>query len=64
MSETGIRADWASKDYYAVLGVDKKATQTDIKTTWPDGSTRFAILTASVPETNIYTIANMTDSER
>ena len=31
MSETGIRADWASKDYYAVLGVDKKATQTDIK---------------------------------
>jgi molecular chaperone DnaJ len=31
VSETGIRADWASKDYYAVLGVDKKATQTDIK---------------------------------
>ncbi|HEY3528744.1 MAG TPA: molecular chaperone DnaJ [Nocardioides sp.] len=31
MSETGIRADWATKDYYAVLGVDKKATQADIK---------------------------------
>ena len=31
MSETGVRADWATKDYYAELGVDKKATQTDIK---------------------------------
>jgi molecular chaperone DnaJ len=32
MSTTdGIRADWASKDYYAELGVDKKATQAEIK---------------------------------
>ena len=31
MSETGIRADWATKDYYAVLGVDKKASQAEIK---------------------------------
>ena len=31
MSETGIRADWATKDYYAELGVDKKATQAEIK---------------------------------
>ena len=32
MSTTdGIRADWATKDYYAVLGVDKKATQAEIK---------------------------------
>jgi molecular chaperone DnaJ len=31
VSETGIRADWATKDYYAVLGVDKKATQAEIK---------------------------------
>ena len=31
MSETGVRADWATKDYYAELGVDKKATQTEIK---------------------------------
>ena len=31
MSETGIRADWATKDYYADLGVDKKATQAEIK---------------------------------
>jgi molecular chaperone DnaJ len=28
---TGMRAEWASKDYYAELGVDKKASQTDIK---------------------------------
>src|SRR4051812_2039969 len=26
-----MRAEWASKDYYAELGVDKKASQTDIK---------------------------------
>ena len=31
MSETGIRAEWATKDYYAELGVDKKATQAEIK---------------------------------
>src|ERR1700742_1899631 len=31
MSTTdGVRADWATKDYYAVLGVDKAATQADI----------------------------------
>jgi molecular chaperone DnaJ len=27
----GIRADWASKDFYAVLGVDTKASQAEIK---------------------------------
>jgi molecular chaperone DnaJ len=32
MSTTeGIRADWATKNYYAELGVDKKATQAEIK---------------------------------
>jgi molecular chaperone DnaJ len=31
VSETGIRADWASKDYYAVLGVDRSAAAADIK---------------------------------
>jgi molecular chaperone DnaJ len=31
VSETGARADWATKDYYAELGVDKKATQAEIK---------------------------------
>jgi molecular chaperone DnaJ len=31
VSETGARADWATKDYYAELGVDKKASQTEIK---------------------------------
>jgi molecular chaperone DnaJ len=32
MSTTdGVRADWATKDYYAELGVDKKATQAEIK---------------------------------
>jgi molecular chaperone DnaJ len=31
VSETGVRAEWASKDYYAELGVDKKASQADIK---------------------------------
>jgi molecular chaperone DnaJ len=31
VSETGIRAEWANKDYYAELGVDKKASQADIK---------------------------------
>ena len=31
MSETGVRAEWATKDYYAELGVDRKASQADIK---------------------------------
>ena len=31
MSETGVRADWATKDYYAELGVDQKETQAEIK---------------------------------
>jgi molecular chaperone DnaJ len=31
VSETGARAEWATKDYYAELGVDKKATQAEIK---------------------------------
>ena len=31
MSETGIRSEWITKDYYAELGVEKKATQAEIK---------------------------------
>jgi molecular chaperone DnaJ len=31
VSETGVRAEWATKDYYAELGVDRKASQADIK---------------------------------
>jgi molecular chaperone DnaJ len=31
VSETGVRAEWATKDYYAELGVDRKATQSEIK---------------------------------
>jgi molecular chaperone DnaJ len=31
VSTDGIRTDWANKDYYAELGVTKKATQAEIK---------------------------------
>ncbi len=31
MAEEGFRADWAQKDFYAVLGVKKDATSEDIK---------------------------------
>lgn len=31
-------------------------TQTDVKTTWPDGSTRFAIVTAKIPEDGTYVL--------
>src|SRR3954447_15210506 len=31
MSTEGIRTDWASKDFYAELGVSKKATPAEIK---------------------------------
>ena len=32
-------------------------TQTDVKTTWPDGSIRFAVLTANAPAPGSYTVA-------
>ena len=31
MAENSVRADWANKDFYQVLGVDKLASQADIK---------------------------------
>uniref|UniRef100_UPI001602C227 DnaJ domain-containing protein n=1 Tax=Nocardioides stalactiti TaxID=2755356 RepID=UPI001602C227 len=31
MSDNGIRSDWASKDFYAELGVARSATADEIK---------------------------------
>ena len=39
------------------LQVGSLATQTDVKTRWPDGSIRFAVVTASVPAAGTYAIA-------
>jgi hypothetical protein len=36
--------------------VGKLETQTNVKTTWPDGSLRFAVVTAKVPEADSYAI--------
>ncbi len=38
------------------LKVGKLPTQTDVKTTWPDGSIRFAVVTASVVTAGAYSI--------
>src|SRR4029078_6472979 len=38
------------------LQVGSLATQTDVKTRWPDGSIRFAVVTASVPAAGAYSI--------
>jgi hypothetical protein len=38
------------------LKVGGLATQTDVKTRWPDGSIRFAVLTAQVPRAGIYPV--------
>src|SRR5687767_8783243 len=36
--------------------VGSLSTQTDVKTTWPDGSIRFAIVTANIPVAGDYAI--------
>ena len=38
------------------LKVGTLATQTDVKNTWPDGSIRFAIVTANIPSNQTYAI--------
>src|SRR5215471_10340068 len=38
------------------LQIGSLPTQTDVKTRWPDGSIRFAVVTASVPSTGNYAV--------
>src|SRR4029078_1706516 len=38
------------------LKVGTLATQTDVKTTWPDGSIRFAVVTVKAPSSGTYAI--------
>src|SRR4051812_49430388 len=38
------------------LKIGALETQTDVKTTWPDGSIRFAVLTANVPAAGSYAV--------
>src|SRR4051812_1962167 len=40
------------------VAVGSLPTQTDVKTTWPDGSIRFAVVTANIPSAGAYAIAN------
>jgi hypothetical protein len=40
------------------LQIGSLPTQTDVKTRWPDGSVRFAVVTASVPAAGNYAIAS------
>ena len=44
------------------LQLGNLATQTDVKTTWPDGSIRFAIVSALVPAAGTYTIQSTSSS--
>src|SRR5205814_5937171 len=44
------------------LQLGNLVTQTDVKDVWPDGSIRYAIVTASVPTAGTYTLAQMTPS--
>src|SRR3954463_13581057 len=40
------------------LKIGALETQTDVKTTWPDGSIRFAVLTANVPAAGSYAVVS------
>jgi hypothetical protein len=44
------------------LQVGSLATQTDVKTRWPDGSIRFAVVTAEVPAGGTYAVSAATAS--
>ncbi|SIO55084.1 PKD repeat-containing protein [Singulisphaera sp. GP187] len=63
LATTVLTAGWASFGQVVPQGAARDAlqignlvTQTDVKTTWPDGSIRYAIVSASVPATGSYPI--------
>jgi hypothetical protein len=64
IATVALTAGWATFGEVVPQGVAPEAlrvgslpTQTDIKTRWPDGSVRFAVVTASVPAAGNYAIA-------
>lgn len=48
---------------YGALQVGDLSTQSDVKTRWPDGSIRFAVLTARVPAPGVYAVTQTLASD-
>jgi PKD repeat protein len=63
LANVGLSTGWATFGQALPQGVAQGAlqigdlvTQTDVKTTWPDGSIRYAIVSANVPANQVYDI--------
>ena len=64
IATVGLTAGWATFGQAVPQGlahdglrVGNLATQTDVKNRWPDGSIRFAIVTARVPSAGVFAVA-------
>ncbi len=64
IATVGLTAGWATFGQAVPQGlahdglqVGNLATQTDVKNRWPDGTIRFAIVTARVPSAGMFAVA-------
>src|SRR5262249_22105096 len=63
LATVGLTPGWATfgqvfpqGEMWESVQIDKLPTQTDVNTYWPDGSIRFAVLSAWVPQAGDYTL--------
>lgn len=69
LANVGLSSGWATFGQvlpegvaFAGLQVGNLVTQTDVKTLWPDGSIRFAVISALVPAAGVYPIRSASPS--